>query len=198
MGDELPDAVLETVVDRVPGAFVPEADREAAVQVGELAEPVVQHIVVELDGLEDRPVGLERDPGSLEPLVVEPLPGLGAVTLLTAQVLLMLGLRAAFERLCDQALPELHLVDVAVPENRRIEPACKGVDDRDTDAVQPAGDLVSIFIELSAGVEHGEDDLKSALAVLGHDIDRDTAAVVLHRDRAVLVDAHLYQVAEPG
>ena len=64
--------------------------------------------------------------------------------------------------------------------------------------MQAAGDLVSIFIELSAGVEHGEDDLKSALAVLGHEIDRDAAPVVIHRDRAVPVDDHQYPVTESG
>ncbi|KAF5044849.1 hypothetical protein DSECCO2_487440 [anaerobic digester metagenome] len=159
---------------------------------------MIQDVVVELDGLEDRPVGLERYPGSLEAGGVEGLPRPGAVALLVPGPHLVLGLRAARERLCYLALPELHRVDVAIPKYRCIEPACEGVDDRDADAVQASGDLVGVLVELSAGVKDGEDDLKCALAVLGHHIDGDATPVILDRDRAVTVDDDPYQVAEPG
>ncbi len=64
--------------------------------------------------------------------------------------------------------------------------------------MQTAGYLVGILVEFSAGMEHGEDDLKSALAVMGHDVNRDTSPVVVDRYRAVPVNDNQYQVTEPG
>ena len=47
------------------------------------------------------------------------------------------------------------------------------VDDAGADAVQAAGHLVGVVVELAAGVERGEDHLERALAGLGVDVDRE-------------------------
>ena len=62
-----------------------------------------------------------------------------------------------------------------------------GVDRADADAVETGGDLVARVVELAAGVEDRHHDLGRADA-LGVHPDRDAAAVVLDRDRAVEVD----------
>src|SRR5690606_21988625 len=66
----------------------------------------------------------------------------------------------------------------------------QGVDHRHADAVQAAGNLVTVVVELAAGVQHGKDHLgrRTPLFLVG--IDRDAAAVVGHRDRAILQDPH--------
>ena len=51
------------------------------------------------------------------------------------------------------------LVDLAVAPDLELEPLRQRVDDRDADAVQAAGDLVAVVVELAAGVEHGQHDL---------------------------------------
>jgi hypothetical protein len=40
----------------------------------------------------------------------------------------------------------------------RKQPVAQRVDDGDADAVQAAGDLVGVVVELAAGVQDGEDD----------------------------------------
>ena len=56
----------------------------------------------------------------------------------------------------------------------------QGVDDRDADAVQAAGDRVAAAAELAAGVQHRQHDLDGGAAVLGAGdrLDRDATAVV--------------------
>ena len=66
------------------------------------------------------------------------------------------------------------------------------VDDRHADAVQPAGDLVAATLaELAAGVQDGEHDFDSGLALLLHHRHRDPAPVVDDRHGVVGVDRHL-------
>ena len=64
--------------------------------------------------------------------------------------------------------------------------------------MQTAGDLVSAAAELAAGVQHGENDLKGALAGLLLNIDRDAAAVIAHADNVAGLDDDLYPVAVAG
>ena len=73
--------------------------------------------------------------------------------------------------------------DVAVAADLDVEPLREGVDDRDADAVQAAGDLVAAALaELAAGVQDGEHDLDRRLLLLLHRRHRDAAAVVGHGD----------------
>src|SRR5690606_7953196 len=64
----------------------------------------------------------------------------------------------------------------------------QGVDHRHADAVQAAGNLVAVVVELAAGVQHGEDHLGRRTPLFLVDVDRDAAPVVGHGDRAVLQD----------
>src|SRR5207248_11444894 len=63
---------------------------------------------------------------------------------------------------------------------------------------QATGDFVAAAAELAAGVQHGQHHLEGrSLLDLVH-VDRDAAAVVGHRHRAVLVDGDGDVVALPG
>src|SRR5690606_10052590 len=61
---------------------------------------------------------------------------------------------------------------------------------RGTDAVQPAGRLVVLPLELAAGVQRGEDHLERAGLGLRVLVDGDPAAVVLDRDRRPTLVQH--------
>ena len=92
------------------------------------------------------------------------------------------------------------LVVVAVAPDIQPQVLGQGVDHRHADAVQAAGNLVAVVVELAARVQHGEDHLGRRDAFFLVDVDRDAAAVVRHRDRAVLVqdDVDLGGVAGEG
>jgi hypothetical protein len=64
----------------------------------------------------------------------------------------------------------------------------------DADAVQAAGHLVAVLVELTAGVQLGHDDLGRGDALFLVDVGGDAAPVVGHRDRAVGVQGD----ARPG
>ena len=105
-------------------------------------------------------------------------------------------LRAAFaaavadhfqRRHCD-AVGELHEMFFAVAPNGELEPARQRVDHRDADAVQPAGHLVGVLVEFSAGMQLGHDDLGRRNTFAGMDAGRNAAAVVDHAHRAVGIE----------
>src|SRR5690606_24774874 len=81
-------------------------------------------------------------------------------------------------------------VVVAVAPDVEGELLAERIDHRDADAVQAAGHLVAVVVELTAGVQLGHDDLRRRDALFLVDVDGDAAAVVGHRDRTVLVDGH--------
>src|SRR5262249_43977588 len=58
---------------------------------------------------------------------------------------------------------------------------------RRADAVQPAGVVVALGLELSTRVQRGEDQLEGGLLVLGVAVDRDAAAVVGDRGRRAIL-----------
>ena len=80
---------------------------------------------------------------------------------------------------------------VAVAPDAQVEPVGQAVDHRDADAVQAARDLVGVLVELPAGVQDGHDHLGGGDALALVDVDRDAAAIVGHRDRAVGIDGHV-------
>ena len=73
---------------------------------------------------------------------------------------------------------EAHLVDLAVAPDLELQLGRQRVDHRDADAVQAAGDLVGVLVELSAGVQLGHDDLGRRHALALVDVGRDAAAIV--------------------
>ena len=175
--DEVDDAagVAELVHARGELALVGEGDLEAAVQERHLLEAVVQGVVVVDRGLEDVGVGPEGDRGAC---------GLGL-----AHDLHLLGGLAAGKG---------HLVDVAVAAYLHHELAGEGVHDGAAHTMEAAGDLVGRVVELAAGVQDREDDLKRRDLLGGVLVDRDASAVVGNGDRVVCVDGHGNLAAEAG
>ena len=83
----------------------------------------------------------------------------------------------------------------AVAADLDVEPVRERVDAAHADAVEAAGDLVGVLVELAARVEDGHHDLDGRLALGRVHLDRDAAAVVDDGDRVVLVDRDLDVVA---
>ena len=74
----------------------------------------------------------------------------------------------------------------------------QGVDAGDTHAVQTAGDLVTVLVELTAGMQHGEHDFQSAAMLLLVHTRRDTTAVILDTDGVVFQNFHIHVRAIAG
>ena len=155
--DELDQAALGQERLRL-GRLLPlvlDADRHAAVEERELAQPVGQGGVVELEDGEDLGVGLEADDGA------------GA-----------LGL-AQHRELLDRLAPdEAHVVPLAVAVDDDLQPLAERVHHRNADAVQAAGHLVAVLVELAAGVEHRQRHLDRRHLLGRVHVHRDAAAVV--------------------
>jgi len=96
-----------------------------------------------------------------------------------------------FQRLDSDAALEAHRMLLALAVDDQVEPVAEGVDDRYADAVQPAGDLVGILVELAAGVQFGHDHFGGGNPFALVDIDGDAAAVIGHRAGAVRIEDHL-------
>ena len=155
-------------------ALVVNRDRHAAVEEGELAQPLCERVEAQLHGFEDLRVGPERD--------------FRAALLGRARDLEAARRVAALVRL---------LVDLAVAPDLEIEGFRQRVDDRDADAVETTRDLVAVVVELAAGVEHGQHDFGggSATRML---VDRNAAAVVDHRHGIIDVERDVDLIAVAG
>ena len=173
--DEVDDAagVAELVRPRGQLALVGERDLKVPVEESRLLETIVQGVVVVGRRLEDELVRPERDGGARR-----------------------LGLADLLHLLGDLAARELHLVDRAIALDLHDELARERVDDGDTDSVETARHLVRLVVELTAGVQDGEHDLKRGDLLLGMEADGDAAAVVLDGNRVVGVHGDLDLRAE--
>ena len=146
-------------------ALIDEFDAHAGVQERELAQPLGQRVVVELNVREDLGRGLEADRGAAFDGVAHDCERCG--------------------RLAQMIFLAMH---VAVARDREQQIIRQRVDDRDAHPVQTARDLVRGVIELTARVQHGHDHFGSGPALLRMDINRNAAAIVRHRDRLVCMD----------
>jgi hypothetical protein len=153
-----PLGVLED--ELLPRRFVLERDLDAAVQVARHLEPLLIDLGVELDLREDRRVGAEEHRRTAPPRRPDLLQGANGMALL-----------------------EAHLPLGAVALHRRDQLLRQRVDDAGADAVEAAGRLVVAVLELTAGVQRGEDHLDRALLRLRMLVDRDPAPIVGDRDR---------------
>ena len=95
---------------------------------------------------------------------------------------------------------ELEIVGLAVAADGEFQPFRQRVDHGHADAVQAAGDLVGIAVELAAGMQHRHHDLGRGpvFLVVGMDVGRYAAAVVDDADGIVAVDDDLDLVAMSG
>ena len=187
--DESSDAAFVEQVDflRLFMPRVAQDDMHAAVEESELAVAVLELLEVELRDLEGRG---RREEGDFRALLEAGL------------VVRWRGIADYLQRLDRIAEFEAHVVLLAVAPDIELQPFGQGVDHRDTDAVEAAGDLVGIVVrgvlELAAGVQLGHDDLGRRDAFFGVHAGRDAAAIVLDRDAAVGIERDQDQVAMTG
>jgi hypothetical protein len=146
-----------------------EHDLDAGVEEGELAQPVLQRLEVELHHGEGVGGGEERHLGAA-------LPARGSGDL---------------QRSLRHAVAKLHHVLVAALPDPQLQVGRERVDHRDADAVQAARDLVGVLVELAAGMQLRHHDLgrRALRIVVVILLDRrgDAAAIVRHGHGAVLV-----------
>src|SRR5712692_3788354 len=88
------------------------------------------------------------------------------------------------------------LVCQAVTPDFQVQRLRKKVDDRNANAVQSAGNLVSVGVELAASVKFGHYDFGSGLLFLLHHIDGNAAAVVHYRNGMIKMNSYFNGVAE--
>ena len=75
------------------------------------------------------------------------------------------------------------------PKDRQPQVFGQGIDDRNADAMQSTGNLVTVVVELAACMQDGHDDFGRGTSFLVH-ANRDSAAIVDNTDRTVSVDRH--------
>ena len=124
--------ILELVI--FPVALVMNRNQDAAVEKSQLSQTLRERVEAVLDGFKDRRVRHERDLGT-------PPLGLARDLQVGERVSVYIAL----------------LVDLPVPPDFNVETLGKRVDNRYTNAVQPAGNFVAIVVKFPACVQHGED-----------------------------------------
>ena len=134
--DEALDAARIREVLALAVALVDELDLDAVVQERELADALGEDLVVVLDAVER----LERRH--------EVHFGAAAI-----------GRADDGERRHRHAVPEFHLVHLAVAPDLELQPVGQRVDHRHADAVQAARHLVAVLVELAARVQLRHHDL---------------------------------------
>ena len=101
---------------------------------------------------------------------------------------LALGVADHLQRRYRVAMDKFDVVFLAVAPDPQLQLARQRIDHGDADAVQAAGNLVGVLVELSAGVQLGHDDLGRRNAFALVDVDRNAAAIIAHRHRTIGVE----------
>src|SRR3990172_3052879 len=170
------DAALEVVAHLVAAALVRELDPDALGEERHLAEALGQRLEIECDLGED--IGVWGEAGGSAAALGAVADDLELALRLAAGVFLAVDLAGA---------ADLH------PHG-----GGERVDHGGADAVQAAGHLVRVVVELAAGVEVGHHRLQGGLSRARVLVYRDAAAVVPDDYRAVGPDADVDLVAEAG
>ena len=160
----------------VGAALVGKFDPYPGIQEGELAKPVLQRGEIEFHRRKGFLGRQEGDMGSL----------------------LAAGIFDVGKRALGLAMAETQVMLAPVPVNGQVEPFGQRIHHRYADAVEAAGDLVGIVVELTAGMKLGHDHLGGGHALFRVNLDRNAAAVIGDRDRSVGVKDHLDDVAMAG
>ncbi|MCY1394010.1 hypothetical protein D9M71_89230 [compost metagenome] len=155
------------------GTLVLQHDAHAGVQEGQLADALGEDVPAEMNVVEGFRGRLEVNFGA------------GAI-----------GIAHRTQReLWNTVVIEL-FPDLAFAANGQAQLVGEGVHYRDTHAMQAAGDLVAVVIELTAGVQHGHDDFRRRNPFFLVDIHRNAAAVVAYGDRLIGVNGDADFAAE--
>jgi len=159
---------------RVP--LVAQHDGQAGIEEGQFAQPPLQNRQIEIGVREGGVARLEGHLGPARPR------------------------REAdhLERRHGVAALETDKMHLAVAPDFDVHPFGQRVDHGGADAVQAAGHLVGVLVELAAGVQPGQHHLGGGDAFLVVDVGRDAAAVVAHGDAAVPVQRRLDAGGEAG
>ena len=152
--------VVEFVL--LPGTFVCKQQVDAGVEEGQLADSKRQRVEAVFERAED--LAARHEPYRRSGL------------------LLFILLRFRCEFCFRFAILEPLRVDLPVAVDLDLEPFGESVDNRDTDAVQAAGDLVTVVVEFAAGMQGGHHDLDCRLLLCRVHVDRDAAAVIGYGD----------------
>ncbi len=171
--------------------LIHQADLDAVVEEGKLAQALGQHFVVEIDRGENLGIWQEVHLGAaFIGLAGNRSDGdFHAIDHLRLPVL-------------QRAADEFEGMHLAVAPHHKPQPLRQGVDAAHTHAVQAAGDLVAVLVELAPGVQLGESDFGRAalgLVLIVHlHAGRNAAAVVGHADGVVGVDGDDDVITKPG
>ena len=95
-------------------------------------------------------------------------------------------------------MTETHLPDLAVAPDAQVERLGEGIDDGNTHAVQAAGNLIGVLVELAARVQLGHDDFGGGDAFFLVNIDRHAAAVVAYGNGTIGVQRDVNAIAVTG
>ena len=170
--NERPEAAVIDESFFLAGAFVGQTDADAGIEERQFAQALCKDIVVKFDVVE----GLVR------------------------RLEITFGARSVrfthyFQRGVRLPVRIDLFEDTAVPANGQPKFTGQGIDYRDAHAVQTAGHLVTVIVELSAGMQRCHDDLGCGNALVGMDVDRNSPAVISNRHRFAGVDDHLDVIA---
>ena len=176
-----PAFVIKILAPDLCAARVGEQDMHAGIEEGEFAQAMLDRAVIELHHREGLGRGREGDFGAALGLAV------------------FHRRRADDGELVDRvAVLEVDDMLKTIAPDAQLEMCRQRIDDGDADAVQAAGDLVGILVELSAGVQLGHDDLGRGDALFLVDAGGNAAPVVAHRAGAVRVERHGHKPGVTG
>ena len=153
-----PALVVQFDMQRFGRAVVFEDDPHAGVQEGQFAQALFQRVEI----------------------VVEVGEGARGREEAHLCALLALGIADDAQVFRGLAVFELGVVLLAVAPDAQLEPDGERIHHRHAHAVQTAGDLVGILVELTAGVQLGHDDLGGRDPLFGVDVGGNTTSVVTH------------------
>ena len=166
--DEFDDAVfvVEFLGALLVAAFIDEVDFNSRVQEGEFAETGEEVVEVEFDAAGEN--CRVREEGDFRPRF-------GCIIELTDH----------FERPCCFPPLELDQVNFTVAADFTFKPIGKRVHTFRADPVKTAGELVGALPELAAGMQSRKNQFDCGNAGLLVNVDRNSASVVFHGERAI-------------